>query len=289
MSLLLIQTFTDFEIIISDDSPDESVVRLCEKYKATLPIVYFKNKPALGNPANWNFAIGKASGDWIKIMHDDDWFATAEALQQFADATRQGMKFIISGYNNIDDNGNVLPKPVLSPLIKKLLISNPLVLLSKNYIGQPSVCLVHRTVKAQYDLRMKWRVDIDYYIQLLKEEKDFYIIPGVLIHLGISNTQVTHSCLNVPGVELPEGKLLIDKYGIHPLKNIMVYDAWWRILRNTGMRSKATLYQYASSWPPVIEQMVADQQKISPSLLKNGVVSKLWMSWSYLNAKKHIP
>jgi glycosyltransferase involved in cell wall biosynthesis len=285
---IAIQTFSDFEVVVSDDSPDDSVELICNEYASRFKLLYFKNSIALGTPANWNFAISKANGEWIKMMHDDDWFATTSALQKFADATRSGMKFIVGGYNNIDDNGKILFKPTLSSFIKRLLERNPLVLLSKNYIGQPSVCLVHHSVNARYEERMKWRVDIDYYMQLLLEEKTFYFIHDVLINLGISSTQVTHSCLNVPGVELPEGKLLIDKYGIKPIQNILVYDAWWRIIRNTDTRSKETLYQYATEWPKIIEQMVEVQQKIKPSLLKKGLISKLCMTLSYLNAKKYL-
>jgi glycosyltransferase involved in cell wall biosynthesis len=285
---IVIQTFKDFEIVITDDSPDDSVAMLCDEYKSKLPIVYCKNKIRLGGPANFNYSIAKATGEWIKMMNDDDWFATASALQIFADATKNGNKFIVSGYNNIDDNGKVLSKPALSSFIKKMLERNLMVLLATNYIGQPSVCMVHRSVKAKYDERMKWRVDIDYYMQLLQEEKSFYFIPDVLINLGISSTQVTHSCLNVPGVELPEGKLLLGKYGIKPLKNILVYDAWWRIIRNTNTRSKDTLYQYATEWPEIIERIVEEQQKIKPSLLKKGVISKLCMALSYLKARKYL-
>jgi glycosyltransferase involved in cell wall biosynthesis len=285
---IVIQTFNDFEIIITDDSPDDSVAMLCDEYKSKLPVAYHKNEIRLGSPANFNHSIAIATGEWIKIMNDDDWFATDAALQMFADATKRGNKFIVSGYNNIDDNGKVLSKPVLSPFIRNMLEQNPMVLLSSNYIGQPSVCMVHRSVRAKYDERMKWRVDIDYYLQLLQEEKTFYFIPDILINLGMSSTQVTHSCLNVPDVELPEGKLLLNKYGIKPLKNILVYDAWWRIIRNTHTRSKETLYQYAAKWPKIIEQMTEEQQKIKPSLLKKGVISKLCMTLSYLKARKYL-
>ncbi len=282
------QTFKNFEVVISDDSNDDSVKQLSEQYRAKLSIRYYKNEPSLGTPANWNLGISKANGDWIKIMHDDDWFATATSLQSFADVTKAGKKFIVSGYNNIDEKGNVLSKPLLSPFIKKLLVKNPMVLLSTNYIGQPSVCMVHRSVTAKYDERMKWRVDIDFYIQILLAEKTFTHIADVLINLGISDTQVTYSCLNVPGVELPEGWLLLDKYGINPLKSILVYDAWWRILRNTNTRSKKTLYQYASPWPTVIENMVENQSKINSNRLQKGVFSKLYMFSSYLKNRKFI-
>src|SRR5688572_3851259 len=80
------QTFTDFEVIVTDDSPDESVQQLCERYKPLFVLRYFKNSPALGSPENWNAGIRKASGKWIKMMHDDDWFSGADSLQQFANA-----------------------------------------------------------------------------------------------------------------------------------------------------------------------------------------------------------
>lgn len=72
------QTFHDFEVVITDDSPDNAVSELIDRYKAMLPIRYFRNDVALGSPANWNAAIGHAKGQWIKIMHDDDWFADGQ-------------------------------------------------------------------------------------------------------------------------------------------------------------------------------------------------------------------
>src|SRR5438128_12549487 len=73
---IVIQTFKDFEIVITDDSPEESVAILCNEYRSKLPIAYYKNKIRLGSPANFNQSIAKATGEWIKMMNDDDWFAT---------------------------------------------------------------------------------------------------------------------------------------------------------------------------------------------------------------------
>ncbi len=64
--LILIQTYTDFEIVITDDSPDDSVADLVEKYQSRKDIRYYKNEKPLGTPENWNEAIRKANGKWIK-------------------------------------------------------------------------------------------------------------------------------------------------------------------------------------------------------------------------------
>ena len=89
LASIAVQTFKDFEVIITDDSPGSDVQEVCSRYADAFPLIYYKNEPALGTPENWNEGIRRASGKWIKLMHDDDWFATPGALQQFAHATQQ--------------------------------------------------------------------------------------------------------------------------------------------------------------------------------------------------------
>ena len=167
---------------------------------------------------------------------------------------------------------------------RKAILKNPVFLLSENIIGPPSVTLVHRTVTEQYDTHMKWRVDIDFYIRLLKQQKDFLYINRQLINVGISSSQVTNICINKPEVELPEGLLLLHKYGIQPLKNILVYDAWWRILRNVNVRNNEDLTYHTpyKEWPIAIQKMVEHQSKIPVSILRMGIFSKSFMTLSYL-------
>lgn len=278
-----IQTFKNYEIVITDDSPDDSVQTVLQKYDY-LPITYYKNEPALGTPANWNFAISKAKGEWIKLIHDDDWLASEDSLQLFAEATTKGHKFIFSAYNNVFSDTKKVQPMYFPPSWQQRIIHNPVTLLPRNVIGPPSVILVHRSLTQQYDTAMKWRVDIDFYIRLLKEQQSFYYINKPLVNVGISSTQVTNYCIDQPEVELPEGLFLLQKYGVQPLKNIRVYDAWWRIIRNTGIRSQEQLQHYTpfSQWPAAIWQMVQFQSNIPVALLKTGVCSKLLMAISFL-------
>src|SRR6187397_2191939 len=83
LDALINQTLRDFEVVLSDDSPDESVAEIAMAYKEKLQIIYLKNNPSRGTPANWNYAMQHATGKYLKLMHDDDWFATDSALQQY--------------------------------------------------------------------------------------------------------------------------------------------------------------------------------------------------------------
>lgn len=277
------QSYKHYEIIVSDDSDDESVYTFLQSYNNLVPIQYFKNSPSLGTPANWNAAISKAKGDWIKLMHDDDWFSTNDSLQKFADATLYGPKFIYSSYSNFIETEE-RHQPVLHNKTQlNRILRQPLLLLSENIIGPPSVTMFHKSILEKYDERMKWRVDLEYYIRVLLKEKEVYPIQDTLIHVGVSESQVTNSCLNVPNVEIPEGHILLDKYGTTPLNNIIVFDAWWRILRNCQIRSEKDLTQFGDThWPLSIINMVHLQSKFSSAQLKNGFISKILMTLAYL-------
>lgn len=282
------QTFTDFEVIITDDSPDNSVYEVLPEYEQ-LNIRYFKNTPSLGTPANWNYGIAQARGEWIKVIHDDDWLSEPFSLQLFADATKKGKPFIFSHYQNIMESGRQEIKQFPQSWRKRIL-RNPVNLLAYNVIGPPSVVMVKAGLQHQYDERMKWRVDIDYYIRILKEVQDFTVIEKTLVNVGISESQVTNSCIYLPQVELPEGLLLLEKYGVSALSDVYVYDAWWRLLRNVGIRSEAQLFHFTpgKSWPEVIRKMVKHQRQTPPGLLRNGFVSKPAMFFSYLQNQKWI-
>jgi glycosyltransferase involved in cell wall biosynthesis len=278
-----IQKFKDYEVIISDDSNDHSVEELLKNFNGRFEIKYFKNEKALGTPANWNHAISKATGEWIKLMHDDDWFDNEHSLEKFALARNNNNKFIFSAYTNKTELTNNIEKKFFNENLKTIILKNPLRLLAKNSIGPPSVTLFHNSIKDKYDEGLKWRVDIEYYIRNISKGIEFTYINELLINVGVSESQVTNYCLNVPSVEIPEMYILLSKYGTSPLKNIMVYDAYWRILRNTNTNSKSKLESFGQTeWPAVIISMVEFQSKFNQSTLRNGVISKTLMGISYI-------
>ena len=69
LNQLVIQDFKNFEVIISDQSVNNKIKLLCEKYKKKLDLKYFLNENGKKQAsANTNFAMKKASGQVIKII-----------------------------------------------------------------------------------------------------------------------------------------------------------------------------------------------------------------------------
>lgn len=284
-----IQSFRNFEVIVTDDSPGEEVMQLCKKYNKQFSIRFFKNPTNLNTPENWNEAIRQAKGQWIKLMHDDDWFSNENSLQQFADAINKfpNCTFFFSAYTNVYENERREKKMFLNDFRKKELLKEPNILIADNVIGPPSVTLHKNDHSVWYDRRMKYVVDIDFYIQYLRKTKFCYINQS-LINVGINSAQVTKYTFNVPEVHLKESLLLLEKTGPQPLKNIIVFDGWWRLIRNFSIKSVEQIraHGYRGDVPAIILSIITFQKKFPASLLKKGVFSKAFMSICYLRNRK---
>jgi glycosyltransferase involved in cell wall biosynthesis len=270
-------------VIVSDDSPNNEVEILCAKYAVKFLLRYHKNLPVKGSPANWNMSLSMAKGEWIKMMHDDDWFAGEHSLETFVSATRNNSNagFIFSGYTTFE-KGKVKKISIPGSFVNKKLKKSALNLFSKNYIGHPSNTLIKNDLNEWYDERTKWVVDFELYIRCLKKTS-FYIIAEPLINIGINEEQITKTAFNDIAVVIPEHIYLLNKMGTGILKNIAVYDHYWRLFRNFKIRKIKEVEQYSGNniIPDEIRKMLQVQFKIPLSILQVGLFSKLMMIISY--------
>lgn len=67
------QKFDDYEVIVLDNDKDENIEmeKLIASYSDTR-LFYYKNEENLGMVGNWNRGIELARGEWINLLHDDD-------------------------------------------------------------------------------------------------------------------------------------------------------------------------------------------------------------------------
>ena len=278
------QSFINYNIIVTDNSEDDRIEKLLDRYRERLPIKYHKNVPALNMAGNWNKSFELADGEWIKLMHDDDWFASNTALQKFADATKSGRRFIYCGRFDFYEENSALKEQVLSNNEFLKIKQNPPLLYAKNSIGPPSLLMFHSSVNELYDPTLQWFVDIEYYIRMLQKEDAVYIHEP-LVNINYGNLQVTTYSFNNPKIQIPEILYVAKTYGLGNIKSsIVMYDGFWRMMRNLGIRTNADFSRYAADMeiPDVLKKIVTDQSYIPKRLLKIGVISKLAMAVSYI-------
>jgi glycosyltransferase involved in cell wall biosynthesis len=72
---VLAQTFSSYEIIVTDDSNKASIRQICESFQCGDRLRYLTNGKQLGAPLNIRAAIQEAAGKYISILNDDDFWA----------------------------------------------------------------------------------------------------------------------------------------------------------------------------------------------------------------------
>ncbi|WP_207494252.1 glycosyltransferase family 2 protein [Aridibaculum aurantiacum] len=281
------QTFKDFEVVITDDSADASVGEFLATFECAFSIIYIKNPVALGTPENWNEAIRHANGEWIKLMHDDDWFASNDSLERFVSLAKENPKatFLFSGSSFIR-KGDKFGGVHISKWQAGLLQKDPTNLYYENFIGPPSVMMHRNTKDVWYDKEMKWLVDIDFYMRYLQRYPQFAFTKEKLINVGYSADQVTSHVFHDKEVVVKENLLLFQKQQQKLLQRIWNYDYTWRMMRNYNIRKLSELEALKANpsvtLPAYHKQIIQVQRHIPVSVLKIGIASKILMTFSYL-------
>ncbi len=220
-----IQTYKDFEVIISDDSGELKNHQILENYDFN--ILYYKNIKNLGATKNTNIAINYANGELIKIMHDDDYFLNNESLQKFVELIGSGL-FAYSGSIVVDKNGKHL-FTVNTPKRDKLRLQfSKYYLFCKNYIGGPSSVIFRKGFLL--DEELTWLIDIDLYIRLLEKKKKYSYTNESLIYATRDSSQVTFLCLSNKDLILKENIYVFLKYNL--VKSIRCCNYLWNICNN---------------------------------------------------------
>jgi hypothetical protein len=122
-------------------------------------------------------------------------------------------------------------------------------------------------------------VDFDYYIRVIHKTKMPVYIDQVLLNIGFHNEQVTTYTKYNPEVQIPENMTFLNEQKKDILKNIVVFDYYWRLIRNLKINTQEKLYSFLGNIKPAgkIISIINFQKKIPAGLLRIGIVSKFFM------------
>jgi len=282
------QSYKDFEIIISDDSQNEDIKEALIQYTSFLNISYYHHSVPLKSPRNWNFAIEKSIGKYFMLIHQDDWLNDEKALETFVQILENNndIDFVFSKNTAVKENGEVIILQGMKSLLYKMY-DYPFRLVISDVIGPPSNVMLRREVKKKviYDENFIWLVDVDYYIRLLQSGFKYYYVDKHLVSIGLHKDQTTEYCLNNRHIMFKENVWLAKKIERFIYSDILVYDYYWRLLRNYSITN---IFDFQKNnipikeIPPFLKKAFLIQQKIPRQILKIGVFSKVLMSISYL-------
>lgn len=171
-NILAQQTFTDFEVVVSDHSEDDEIKNLCLAWNSQMKIYWSRNYYGQGKIApNMNNAIERCEGLFIKMLFQDDFLYDTDSLQIIYDsiAENQDKDWFITACVHTDDCITMYDR--MTPYYHDRIYAGV------NTISCPSVLTVRNEKDLpMFDESLNWLVDVEYYKRL----HDIYGDPVVI-------------------------------------------------------------------------------------------------------------
>ena len=205
------QSYSDYEIILTDDSTTDDVKNVVDESGAL--VKYVKNANRDGSTANWNKALDLATGEYIKIMHHDDWFTGADSLGKMVRLLDENPEAILAFSGTMQVSSKESFARHISDADAEFIRDKNKNLFLGNAIGAPSA-VIHRKTDKRYDVNLKWYVDMDFYLSLLGDTGKFVYTNEPLVSIGVSDEQITNDCIEDNDVNIREYKYVYIKHGL---------------------------------------------------------------------------
>ena len=203
------QTFKEFDVVISDSSVTNDIKNLCTKWENRLDIKYYRNKEAKGNPAkNFNNALLKAEGEWIKLLCQDDYLYAEDALGVTFQDIPEETNWIATGYLHTYDREGYekYHYPYLNPRIFVV-----------NTIGTPSCVTIKNTGgDILFDDNLYYCWDCEFYYRYFMKYGTPHIEPSSTIINYLWDKSIS-SKIQTETIER-ENRYILEKHGF--LKNV---------------------------------------------------------------------
>lgn len=199
------QTIQDFEVIITDQSPDNKVMEVCDYHSDKLYIKYIKNYYNKGKAAsNINEAMKYASGEIIKILYQDDFFVVVDALEKIKKEFENGAKWVINGFTHSHDKKTFFNT--------RVPFYHDNVLLGENTIGNPSNFSILSSERLYMDEEILYVVDCEFYYRT----KQKLGLPNVISDILVCARHHPSSAVDNPSFysrKDPEVEYCLKKHG----------------------------------------------------------------------------
>ncbi|GET37292.1 tetratricopeptide repeat protein [Microseira wollei] len=99
----------EMEILVIDDASPSPLLELVNSIGRGI-VRYYRNPQNLGLPGNWNAGVAISRGEWIHLLHDDDYILPGfyARLKQSLEGCSDSIGAAFTGYENINEQGEVV-------------------------------------------------------------------------------------------------------------------------------------------------------------------------------------
>lgn len=241
---ILAQSYTDFELIISDNASTDRTQDICREYASRDPrIRYYRNERNLGATPNFNRVFSLAAGEYFKWAPYDDLIAP-EFLSRCVEVLDERQDVVICGskVKVIDENGafqyNYDPQPDTSSPKPEDRFRN---LILKPHLAVQSMGLARAELLKQTGLMGGFPSSDEVFLAELSLLGRFYEIPEPLYYLRLHPEQSTQGSMRSRTVWFDaslRGKIVLAHW--------MYFLASLRVVRQATISRSARISCYLS-------------------------------------------
>jgi hypothetical protein len=160
----------------------------------------FKRNESNGSAENHNHAISLCRGEFVKIMHQDDFFVNNNALNLAYSSLHKSKKmWRASGRDHFFESTSLVLGKAKPKLTKEIING-------VNKIGPPSVFTFKRTAFVPFDEEMKYMFDCDWYLKMWHNFGKPLVAKDVEVRIRIHEGQATNWAENLLKQEIVETK-----------------------------------------------------------------------------------
>ena len=202
LEILKKQTYKDFGVIIPNLSTNDRIEKVAKEARKELNITHIKNNTK-GASTNINLGVKNSKGEIIKILCQDDYLLTETSLQE-----------IVNGFSSTYLCWLVTPYVHTRNRTQYFNLHTPAVsadLYLNNTIGTPSCLAFLNEEPLEFDDRLFWFMDCDYYYRLYKRYGNPIILEKPNFAQFLWSGQGTNAVVNTNIVE-QEKQYLEGKY-----------------------------------------------------------------------------
>lgn len=237
------QTYTNIEIIISDDASSDNTLDLIKNYKedSIFPIRIYHHKPS-GIGANWNHCISQATGAYIKFLFQDDLLEPScitDMVQVFEEnpniglvtckrhvlieleTDRKKIEKWLQVYSDLQTQMGLNYNPV-GIIDKRFFKSKQFYKMPLNVVGEPSAVMFNRDLLNTVGFfreDMTQFLDFEYWYRILKH-KNIAVINEKLVSFRMHADQATQQ---------NKGKMQND---VAIFRKLLYTDYFWLLNRS---------------------------------------------------------
>jgi len=189
------QVYPNIELVISDQDATEKKERAILKFldaKVQLRYLDFKDDSGI-SAHNTNNALAHATGEYIQVLNQDDFFYHENALRDAIPLLQSsGKKWLAAACLHTDDYETYLDR-LHTPVWRgeKSMVEGV------NSIGCPSVVIFERSLKLRCDPNVFYAMDCSMWIDLFRSGGEPVILSDVAVVIRMWKNQLTNQ-INVP-------------------------------------------------------------------------------------------